>query len=98
MKKDKEVQETSSDADSSETQGELIFGPDRDGMGTWTAKAAIDRNLRKRLLAEYDLVELVNQGRYYSAKAYSKDGLWAYDLLIDKQTESIQVAYKKRHK
>jgi len=95
VKKDKGVQETSADVDSSGTPGELIFGPGHDGMGTWTARAAIDRNLRKRLLTEYDLVQLVNQGRYYSAKAFSKDGLWAYDLLIDKQTESIQVVNKR---
>ncbi len=95
MNKGKRVQETSTDVDSSKTPGELVFGPGHDGMGTWTAKAAINRSLRKRLLTEYDLVQLVNQGRYYSAKAYSKDGLWAYDLLIDKQTENIQIVNKR---
>ena len=97
MKKDKETEDTSTETDLSETQGELVFGPGPDGMGSWTAKVEINKKLRKRLLTEYDLVQLVNQGRYYSAKAYSKDGLWAYDLLIDKQTSNIQVV-NKRHK
>jgi len=96
MKKDQRVQEPSTHADASETQGELIFGVGPDGMGTWTAKAAINRNLRKRLFTEYDLIELVNHGRYYSAKAYSKDGNYVYDLLIDKQSESIEVVTKRR--
>ncbi|MBW1980531.1 MAG: hypothetical protein JRJ12_04875 [Deltaproteobacteria bacterium] len=62
-----------------------------DGMGTATARIEISRSLRKKILQEYDLVDLENKGRYYAAKAYSKDGRWFNELLIDKQTGNIQV-------
>ncbi|MCK8602861.1 hypothetical protein [Desulfoferrobacter suflitae] len=65
--------------------------PGKDGMSAATAKAVIDRDLRQKIMQDYDLVELENKGRYYAAKAYSKDGCWLNELLIDKQTGSISV-------
>lgn len=55
-------------------------------MGTFTAKLAIDRKLRKELMENYDLIEVVNKGRYYTAKAYSKSDKKALfqELTIEK--------------
>ena len=88
----------SAGSDISESNGELIIGPGTDGMGRVTAMEAIDRKLRKELMDNYDLIELVNKGRYYTAKAYSKDGSWLNELLIDKQTGNIQVVSRNREK
>lgn len=68
------------------------FIPSKDGMSTATARVAIDHDLRKKIMQDFDLVELENKGRYYAAKAYSKDGRWLNELLIDKQTGNITVA------
>ncbi|MEW6670676.1 MAG: hypothetical protein AB1427_03185 [Thermodesulfobacteriota bacterium] len=77
-------------------EGEIIFGSGADGMSTGTARLAIDKKLRKQLLENYDLIELINKGRYYAAKACSKDNLWFYELLIDKQSGNIQVVSKTK--
>lgn len=98
MTTDDRAQKTSEGSDVSENEGELIFGPGSDGMGTFTAKLAIDKKLRKELADNYDLVELINKGRYYTAKAFSKDGRWLNELLIDKQSGTIQVVTKKQVK
>jgi hypothetical protein len=47
-------------------------------------------------MEQYDLMELENQGRYFKAKAYGKDGRHVYELLIDKQTGDIQVIAQSR--
>ena len=72
-----------------------ILQPGRDGMSTTTARIAIDKKLRKKIIEDYDLVELADKGRYYAAKAYSKDGHWLNELLIDKQTGNIQVVNRQ---
>lgn len=87
---------TSDETAGSGDEGEIIFGPGIDGMSTGTARLAIDKKLRKQLLENYDLIELINKGRYYVAKACSKDTLWLYELLIDKQSGSIQVVSKTK--
>lgn len=84
--------------DGSETEDEVIFGPGTDGMGRITAMEKIDRRLRKELITNYDLVELVNKGRYYTAKAHSKDGRWLNELLIDKQSGNIQILSRVKEK
>lgn len=61
-------------------------------MSTATARVAIDHDLREKIMQDFDLVELENKGRYFAAKAYSKDGRWLNELLIDKQTGNITVA------
>ncbi|RJR54820.1 MAG: hypothetical protein C4576_00380 [Desulfobacteraceae bacterium] len=95
MNKDEE-ERTGKDSEMPESEEQLIFGPGTDGMGTATAKMAIDRKLRKELMENYDLMEVVNRGRYYTAKALSKDGRWVFELLIDKQRGSIEVVSKTR--
>ena len=72
-----------------------IFKPSRDGMSTATARITIDRKLRKKIMEDYDLLELADKGRYYVTKAYSKDGHWLKELLIDKQSGNIQVANRQ---
>lgn len=67
------------------------FQASGDGMSTATVQAVIDRKLRKRIVRDYDLIDLEDKGRYYTAKASSKDGSRLYDLLIDKQTADIKV-------
>ena len=47
-------------------------------------------------MEDYDLLELADKGRYYVAKACSKDGHWLNELLIDKQTGNIRVANRQR--
>ena len=74
------------------------FEPFGDGMSSLTAKVAISHDLRKRLIKEYDLLELNNRGRYYDAIVQTKDGLWVLQLLIDKQSGDIQVVNKKEKK
>ena len=83
-----------SDTATDKEQG--IFKTSRDGMSTATARIAISRSLRKKITEDYDLLELADKGRYYVAKAYSKDGQWLNELLIDKQTANIQVANRQR--
>lgn len=65
--------------------------PGKYGMSAATAKVVIERDLRQKIMQDYDLVHLENKGRYYAAKAYSKDGRWLNELLIDKQTGGITV-------
>ena len=87
-----ENSKTSTRHSDSNTENEHgIFNSSRDGMSTATARIAIGKKLRKKIMEDYDLLELADKGRYYVAKAYSKDGHWLNELLIDKQTGNIQV-------
>jgi hypothetical protein len=97
MNKDEEEERSGANSETPESEGELIFGPGMDGMGTVTAKMAIDRKLRTELMENYDLLEVVNKGRYYTAKALSKDGQWIFELLIDKQRGALEIVSKTRH-
>lgn len=71
------------------------FEPAGDGMSSLTARVAISHDLRKQLIREYDIIELKNRGRYYDAVVQTKDGHWALQLLIDKQSGDVQVVSKK---
>ena len=82
-----------SDTESEKDDG--VFKPSGDGMSTATARITIDRKLRKKITEDYDLLELADKSRYYVAKAYSKDGHWLNELLIDKQTGNIQVVNRQ---
>ena len=82
--------------DSTTEKDNTVFTSSRDGMSTATARIAIGKKLRKKIMEDYDLLELADKGRYYVAKAYSKDGHWLNELLIDKQTANIQVANRQR--
>ena len=74
---------------------EEAFEPAGDGMSSLTAKLAINHELRKQLMNEYDVVGLHNRGRYYDAVVQTKDGHWTLQLLIDKQSGDVQVVSKK---
>ena len=67
-----------------------------EGMSILTAQGAISRKLRRELTENYDILELMNQGRYFKARACSKDGRRLYELLIDKQTNDIRVVSQSR--
>lgn len=71
------------------------FVPSGDGMSTATARVAISASLRKKIMQDYDLLELINKAHYYIARAHSKDGMWAYELLVDKQTGEVRVINQK---
>ena len=92
---EKENKTSTRDDDSTSEKEETIFKSGRDGMSTATARIVIDRRLRRKIVEDYDLVELADKGRYYAAKAYSKDGQWLNELLIDKQTGNIQVVNRQ---
>jgi hypothetical protein len=92
---DEDKRASGRDADNLAATDDSSFTLGGDGMSTATARIAISRKLRKRLMADYDLLELENKGRYYAAKAFSKDGPWLNELLIDKQTGSIQVVGRR---
>ena len=83
-------------SDSPTDKEQDIFKSSRDGMSTATARIVIDKKLRKKIIEQYDLLELADKGRYYAAKTCSKDGHWLNELLIDKQTGNIQVANRQR--
>jgi hypothetical protein len=82
--------------DTATEKDNTVFTSSRDGMSTATARIAISRKLRNKIMEDYDLLELADKGRYYVAKAHSKDGHWLNELLIDKQTANIQVANRQR--
>lgn len=69
---------------------------DEEGMSEATARIVIEKNLRRKIMQDYDLLEVENKGRYYVAKAYSKDGNWLNELLIDKQSGAIQVVNRMK--
>jgi len=92
---EKENKTSTRNDDSTSEKEETIFKSGRDGMSTATARIVIDRRLRRKIVEDYDLVELADKGRYYAAKAYSKDGQWLNELLIDKQTGNIQVVNRQ---
>lgn len=86
---------SSGQTNEADSEQEDSFVPSADGMSTSTARAAISAGLRRKIMQDYDLLELINKGHYYLARAHSKDGLWAYELLVDKQTGNIQVINQK---
>lgn len=69
---------------------------DEEGMSPATAALVIEKKLRTKIMQDYDLLEVENKGRYYVAKAYSKDGSWLNELLIDKQSGAIQVVNRMK--
>jgi len=85
----------SRNSDTETEKDDGVFKPGREGMSTATARIAISRKLRKKITEDYDLLEVADKGRYYVAKAYSKDGHWLNELIIDKQTANIQVVNRQ---
>lgn len=61
-----------------------------DGMGTATARIIIKRHLDDDQWEKYGLKNLKNTGRYYIARLVEKDGTVIDEVLIDKQSGTIQ--------
>lgn len=61
-----------------------------DGMGTATARIIIKRHLDDKQWEKYGLKDLKNTGRYYIARLVEKDGTLIDEVLIDKQSGTIQ--------
>ena len=61
-----------------------------DGMGTATARIIIKRHLDDDQWEKYGLKDLKNTGRYYIARLVEKDGTVIDEVLIDKQSGTIQ--------
>jgi len=52
---------TSDESAGSNGEDEILFSAIYDGMTIGTAKLVIDKKLRKQLLENYDLIELINK-------------------------------------
>jgi hypothetical protein len=61
-----------------------------DGMGTATARIIIHRNMDDDQWEKYGLKELKNTGHYYLAKIVEKDGRVIDEVLVGKQSGTIQ--------
>lgn len=61
-----------------------------DGMGTATARIIINRHIDDNQWEKYGLKDLKNTGRYYIARIVEKDGRIIDEVLIDKQSGTIQ--------
>ncbi|NPV06019.1 MAG: hypothetical protein HPY67_14965 [Syntrophaceae bacterium] len=61
-----------------------------DGMGTATARIIINRHINDNQWEKYGLKDLKNTGRYYIARIVEKDGGLIDEVLIDKQSGTIQ--------
>ncbi|MCF8031120.1 MAG: DUF3292 domain-containing protein [Desulfohalobiaceae bacterium] len=72
------------------------FEPSPEGMSEGTARLAIDKHLKKKLLREHDIRSVENRGHYYVANASSKDGSEFYQLLINKQTGEVQIINRRK--
>ncbi|MFC1577693.1 hypothetical protein ACFL36_01650 [Thermodesulfobacteriota bacterium] len=62
-----------------------------DGMSTGTARIIIEREVSKAFEEKYNIDQVQNKGRYYTAKIVRSDGSTIQRLLIDKQTGSVQM-------
>ncbi len=61
-----------------------------DGMGTATARIIINRHIDDNQWEKYGLKDLKNTGRYYIARIVEKGGHVIDEVLIDKQSGTIQ--------
>lgn len=61
-----------------------------DGMGTATARIIINRHIDDNQWEKYGLKDLKNTGRYYIARIVEKDGTVIDEVLVDKQSGTIQ--------
>jgi len=62
-----------------------------DGMSTGTARIIIEREASKAFEEKYNIAQVKNKGRYYTAKIVRSDGSTIQRLLVDKQTGSVQM-------
>lgn len=61
-----------------------------DGMSMGTATLVIDRAVGEIQLEDYEIAELQNRGRYYTARVVNHDGADLQKLLVDKQTGDVR--------
>lgn len=61
-----------------------------EGMGTATARIIINRHIDDNQWEKYGLKDLKNTGRYYIARIVEKDGRVIDEVLVDKQSGTIQ--------
>ena len=59
-------------------------------MNTATARIIINRHIDDNQWEKYDVKNLKNTGRYYLAQLIEKDGTLIDEVLIDKQSGTIQ--------
>ena len=66
-----------------------------EGMGTATARILINKRLSEKFIKKYDLKDIENKGRYYSAKIIEPNGKLIDEVLIDKQNGTINSLHRK---
>ena len=84
--------------DDPNVKDEESFEPSREGMSEGTARLAIDKHLKQKLVREHDIRSVENRGHYYVANASNKEGSESYQLLINKQTGEVQIVNRQRAK
>jgi len=62
----------------------------RDGMSMGTATLVIDQAVNAQHTENYEIKEIENVGRYYTASIVGQDGLIIQKLLVDKQTGDVR--------
>jgi hypothetical protein len=60
-------------------------------MSARIAPIIIEREVSKAFEEKYNIDQLKNKGRYYTAKIVRPDGSTIQRLLVDKQTGSVQM-------
>lgn len=65
------------------------------GMSALNARISINRHFDDSVLEKFDLKELKDMGRYYTATIVEADGKLIVKVLIDKQTGEIQRVLKR---
>lgn len=61
-----------------------------DGMSMGTASLVIDHAVGEEHLENYEIKDLENVGRYYTASVVSQNGTIIHKLLVDKQTGDVR--------
>lgn len=61
-----------------------------DGMSMGTATLVIGQAVGDQHLEGYEIAELKNRGRYYTARIVGHDGGVIHKLLVDKQTGDVR--------
>jgi hypothetical protein len=62
-----------------------------DGMSTGTARIIIEQEVSRAIKEKFKIDRVKNKGRYYMAKIVRPDGSTIQQLLVDKQTGSVQM-------
>ena len=62
-----------------------------DGMSTGTARIIIEQEMDQDTQEEFSIKQVENKGRYYTAKIVRPDGSVIQQLLVDKQSGTVQM-------